>query len=560
MNNMKKIFFILPLFALLFSSCDDILAEESFTEVGKENYVTNSEEAENVLLGIYRHLSTEGLYSYHLSLLFTISTDIAQCEGSGNTSFRVIPTNSHNPSTTEIATTWAELYNAVYDANDFIETVSARMAGWGDSDRLLAEIYLGEARALRALYYFDLVRWYGNVVLMTSTADSRKLATEYVQASPEEVYAFIEADLKYAAEVLPWAQDDTYRANNAYRFSKGAALGLLAKVYVTWAGYPLCDETKWEEAAKAAQRVVESGKHQLNSDYEQVWRNTANGIWDPNESLIEVSFYSPTGLEGSDCVGRIGKWNGVVATAVAGVRGRNAGNWKVTYNFTGQWEKLGDPRCELSIANYRYGYSNSSGTINTDGKLTYFEQQGVTPPAEGEEMDDKHKKAYQLFTPAKWDTEKYVAQANALINNDKSNVNWYILRYSDVLLLYAEALNEWKGPQAEAFEALNIVRRRGFGDNNHDITGLDQEGLRQAIRQERAYELCFEGHRKQDLIRWGVYYSSLLNTAQELFDWYEGANYSVIRYTVEGRHELLPIPQRDLDLMTQCKQNPNWGM
>ena len=147
-----------------------------------------------------------------------------------------------------------------------------------------------------------------------------------------------------------------------------------------------------------------------------------------------------------------------------------------------------------------------------------------------------------------------------MINNDKSNVNWYVLRYSDVLLLYAEALNESKGAVSEAFEALNMVRRRGFGDNNHDITGLDQEALREAIRQERAYELCFEGHRKQDLIRWGVYYTSLKETAQEIFDWYEGGNYSVIRYTVEGRHELLPIPQRDLDLMTKCKQNPNWGL
>ena len=557
---MKKIFLILPLFALLFSSCEEVLSEESFTEVGKENYVTNAEEAENVLLGLYRHLSTEGLYSYHLSLLFTISTDIAQCEGSGNTSFRTIPTNSHNPSTTEIATTWAELYSAIYDANDFIETVSERMKGWDDTNQLLAEIYLAEARSLRALFYFELVRWYGNVVLMTSTADSRKLATEYEQADPVKVYEFIEADLKYASEVLPWAKDDTYRVNNSYRFSKGASLGLLAKVYATWAGYPVRDERKWAEAAKCAQRVVESGKHQLNPNYEKVWENTANGVWDPNESLIEVSFFSPTGLDNGDCVGRIGKWNGVVASAVAGRRGRNAGNWKVTYNFTGEWQQHNDPRYALSIADYRYGYSNSSGTINTDEKITYFEQQGVTPPATPEEMDDKHKKAYQLYTPAKWDTEKYVKAANALINNDKSNVNWYILRYSDVLLLYAEALNESKGAVSEAFEALNMVRRRGFGDNNHDITGLDQEALREAIRQERAYELCFEGHRKQDLIRWGVYYTSLKETAQEIFDWYEGGNYSVIRYTVEGRHELLPIPQRDLDLMTKCKQNPNWGL
>ena len=109
----------------------------------------------------------------------------------------------------------------------------------------VAAIYLGEARALRALFYFELVRWYGNVVLMTSTADSRKKDEDYEQSAAEDVYAYIEEDLKYAAEVLPWAVDDTKRTSNAYRFSKGAALGLLAKVYCTWAGYPVRDESKW---------------------------------------------------------------------------------------------------------------------------------------------------------------------------------------------------------------------------------------------------------------------------------------------------------------------------
>lgn len=551
---MKKYIFLLPLMMLLFASCEDVLKEESFTEVGKDNYVENAEEAETVLLGVYRHLSTEGIYSFHLSLLFTISSDIAQCEGSGNTSFRVIPTNSHNPSTTEMATTWSELYSAIYDANDFIETVSARMGSWSEVDQQLAQLYLAEARSLRALYYFELVRWFGNVVLTTSTADSQKLAPEYVQADPEDVYAFIEADLKAAAEVLPWAGDDTLRADTSFRFSKGAVLGLLAKVYCTWAGYPVQNTEKWAEAAKVAQRVVESGKHRLNPNYEQVWYNTCNGIWEPGESLIEVSFYSPTGLESSDCVGRIGKWNGVVATALEGVRGRNAGNWKVTYNFTGEWEQHNDPRLPLSIADYRYGYSNKNQTIVTDEKISYFETTGSANPSE-----EQKNKQRQLFTPAKWDTEKYVSDANRLVNNDKSNVNWYVLRYAEVLLLYAEALNESEGPSAAAFEAVNMVRRRGFGDNLHNLPlSLSQEELREAIRKERAYELCFEGHRKQDLIRWGIYYQTIRQTAIELANWYDAANYSVARYTIEGRHELMPIPQRDLDLMTGCHQNPGW--
>lgn len=551
---MKKIIFIIPLFALLFASCDDLLKEESFTEVGKENYVNNAAEAQNVLLGIYRYMETEGIYSFNLSLKFTISSDIAQCEGNGNTSFRTIPTNSHTASYPDVQDTWQALYAAIYAANDFIEVVSERMPGWSYSDQQLATVYLGEARALRALFYFELVRWYGNIVLMKTTADSRKDVSEYVQAKPEEVFAFIEEDLRFSIDALPWAIDDNMRANSAYRLSKGSALGLLTKVYCTWAGYPVHDESKWAEAVKVAKRLVESGKHSLNPDYETVWSNTCNGIWDPQESLIEVSFYSPTGLNGDDATGRIGKWNGVSATAVAGIRGRNAANWKVTYNFTREWAQHNDPRMALSIADYCYG-CNKNGIV-TDGYITYFDTTGSSNPDE-----NAKNKQRQLFTPAKWDTEKYVLPANFLINNDKSNVNWYVLRYSDVLLLYAEALNEVEGPVADAFEAVNIVRRRGFGDSNHDIqAGLSREELREVIRKERAYELCFEGHRKQDLIRWGIYYQTIRKTAMELADWYESANYAVYRYTIEGRHELMPIPQRDLDLMPNVKQNPGWGL
>ncbi len=536
----KYLLYTLSVLCLLAGSCSDLLEETSYTETGKENYVNNAKEAESVLQGVYKNLANEHTYSYHLSLLFTISTDIAQCEGSATSSFREIPTNSHNASTAQISQTWQKLYSAIYQANDLIETLSARIDGWGASDRALGTVYLGEARALRALFYFELVRWYGNVVLTTATSESRKRDVEYEQAAPADVYAFIEEDLKYAAEVLPWAVDDNLRSSNAYRFSKGAALGLLTKVYCTWAGYPVRDESKWAEAAKVARRVVESGKHRLIPDYEKVWDNTCTGEWDAGESLIEVSFYSPTGLDSDNTAGRIGKWNGVLAPSIDGVRGRNAANWKVVATFTDEWATHNDPRMALSIADYKYDAASSA-------HVPY-----ITKP-----NDDKPK---QTFTPAKWNTEKYSDLPNYMVNNDKSNINWYILRYSDVLLLFAESLNESGGSIADAVDAVNAVRRRGFGDANHDLSyGLSREELREAIRKERAYELCFEGHRKQDLIRWGIYYDKIRETAQALLDWNEGANYTVRLHTVQGRHELLPIPQRELDMMPKCKQNPGWG-
>lgn len=549
----------------LVASCS--LEETTYTEIEKDKYMTSSAEAENVLLGVYRNLVEEGMYRYNLSLLFTIPSDIARCEGTTTDNYRIVPSNAYTAVQSDVEITWAALYNAVYDANDFIKELSLKVDSFEEDDKAEAAVYMAEARALRALFYFELVRWFGHITLMTDPDESYKHPSEFTQTDPVEVYEFIEKDLLYAIDVLPYASDDNIRSSNSFRFSKGAALGLLTKVYATWAGYPVHDESKWEAAAKTAKILVESGKHHLNegsSDipgFEQLWYNTCNGIWEPGESLIEVSFYAPsvTGTAANDPVGRIGKWNGVAATGIRGVR--NAGNWKVIPPFLAGWKDHDkDLRFRLSFADWRY---TSEGKDPAGRNDLPFED-ALLPDA----ADNLKSSFNNNITPAKWDTEKYVEDANYLIDQNMSNINWYILRYADVLLLYAEALNEWhKAPTSEAYEAVNMVRRRGFGlpvntaSSTADLpTGLSYEDFQQAVRDERSYELAFEGHRRQDLIRWGIYYETVRATAQDMADWSEnGANYYICaRYTQKNKHELLPIPQRDIDLMPFYDQNPGW--
>lgn len=574
---MKKIFYILSAALVFLTSCS--LTEESKVEMEMGKYVRNAAEAEQVLLGVYQSMTAQSLWGYHLSLLFPLGTDLAQVEGTVTSYPREIPTNFHNASTKEIAQTWNTLYNAVYNANSFIETVTSKMQGWSAGDRQLAECYLAEARALRALYYFELVRWFGNIALVTSTAESYMPNDYFVQAPPEEVYAIIEADLKYAADVLPWATDDHIRASNAYRFSKGGALGLLTKVYCTWAGYPLRDQTKWAEAVRAAKPLVESGRHHLLADYRKLWENAGASAWDPAESLIEVSFYWST-KTGSEPVGYIGKWNGVITSQV-GDRGTCQARQRIVYPFALDWQTKKDPRYDCSVAEYRYGYTSSDWTYNgvtyskkngnalfeTDGRVGLREalevvaarKAAISGKTSSVDENAVNKQLAANCTPAKWDIEQY-AKGNPLYSqNYNSTVNWYLLRYSDVLLLYAEALNESQGPTDEAHAALNAVRRRAFGDAKHDLSGLSQEGLRQAIRRERAWELCFEGHRKFDLIRWGVYYDTIMQTAQQVVDWFTDARYIVADYTQRGKHELMPIPQTQKDILPNFKQNPGWG-
>lgn len=570
----KGILYILLLASVFTTGCSDFLKEENKVDIEKEGFLTTPEQAETVLYGIYQTTTADAMYGYYLSFYFSMGTDCEQAEGNTTNNWRILPANAYPTTQSEVQQAWQYLYIGIYRANDFLERISAVYDSFNEEDKNLITVYMAEARALRGLFYFELVRRFGNIPLITTTTMSYMDPREATQEEPAKVYEFIEADLKYAMENLPWATEDNYRVDNSFRLSKGAAMGLLAKVYATWAGWPVKDTSKWELAAKTAGELIMSGKHDLLSEFEQLWVNTCNGSWDPTESLIEISFYSPTYKNSSDPCGRIGKWNGVKTTAIAGERGSCAGNEKVVHNFVLDWREedgvgvgypngtnpdgLVDKRRDLSIANYRYDDSLGDGPILWAAEKT----NGVIDPIKSQESDldpDKRQKEKQNYTPAKWDIEKYV-ETGYLLNNDQSNVNWYILRYADVLLIYAEALNEWKnGPTNEAYSAVNKVRRRAYGvsDTSHDLEiGMNADEFRQAVRKERKYELAFEGHRRLDLVRWDVYYETVMETLKEQNE--ISGNYVVGEYTRKGQHELMPIPQRELDLCKKFKQNPGW--
>lgn len=537
------------------------LKEKSYMEIDKGSYMNDASEAETVLLGIYRDMEADGMYGYYYSLYFTLPTDEAKVEGSSLSNFRNVPSNAYTSTEDEIQIGWQKMYNAIYDANNFIETISSRKESFSEKDLEKAEVYIAEARALRALFYFELVRWYGNVALITSTSQSRQHPSTFVQEEPAKVYGFIVDELHAAEKVLPYSNSDAIRSDNSFRMSKGAVQGLLTKVFATWAGYPLCDSSKWAEAAAVADTLIKSGNHALLGNFRQLWKNSGEGVWDGTESLIEVSFYSQkiTGTTSQDASGRIGKWNGVQA-ATGSIRGlKAAGNWRVVPMFLRDWEGYADDlRWGISFADYKYTADKGKTPL---GSVSF--EEAMKPDAA-----EKDRKAFNTnICPAKWDIEVYVDDANNLANTDFSNVNWYVLRYADVLLLYAEAVNEANnGPTAEAYEAVNMVRRRGYGmdvsaPSSADLPdGLSYDEFRNAVRNERAHELAFEGHRRQDLIRWGIYYETIIKTYMDYAGWHSDApdTYLAGLYTIKGKNELLPIPQRELDLCSQFKQNPGW--
>lgn len=543
------------------------LEDKSFTDVDMAYYMEDAAQAESVLQGVYNQMIKEGTYSLSLSSLFTMPTDQTKPEGVSTIGLRLQGNNAFSTTDLYVQTTWQTLYQAIYYANSFIEALEVKLENFSEGDKKLGELYLAEARALRALFYFELVRWYGNIPLITKTSQSNEDTKSFKQESPVKVYEFIEADLKYAIDVLPYAKDDKVRVNNSYRFSKGGAMGLLVKVYATWAGYPLRDESKWSEAADLAKQLIDSGKHTLLPSFRTLWENAGGSVWNPDESLIEVSFWSPQSTNTSS--GRIGKFNGVMAE-VGSIKGnRNTAFVRVNPTFLAGWKDYEkDQRWALSFADYKYTKKSGKTSIVTasvGGKVQDISFKMAMDNSHPDWTQDwRRYYSYQL-TPAKWDTEKYVPDAYQLEDANRSNVNWYVLRYSDVLLLYAEAVNEMGAPSAEAYQAINMVRRRAFGiDVNTpsaeaDLTGLTQEEFRQAVRDERSYELAFEGHRRQDLVRWGIYAETIEQTYKDLMTWHETAPdyFIAVQFTKKNKHELLPIPQREVDLCGFI-QNEGW--
>ena len=462
------------------------LDEESRTEIDKNRFMKNSLEAETVLLGVYQSLVSDAMYGYHLSILFNLATDCEQVEGSTTENYRIIPSNAFNASQAEIQQTWAALYKAIYNANDFMEILQQRMNDFNETDKQLAYIYIAEARAIRGMCYFELVRRFGNVPLMTNTAMSEQAPSTFVQEKPETIYKFIEEDLLYAIQTLPYAIDDTNRQSNKYRMSKGAALGLLTKVYATWAGYPVKDHTKWAEAAKTAKVLVESQKHDLLNDFKQLWENTCNGVWDPTESLIEISFYSPTASGGaSDPCGRIGKWNGVKTTMLAGERGSCAGNVKVIHPFVLKWrekdltdgevynqETVKDKRLNLSVANYQYSPNKvlyAKGKSDTDKKAL---ENDADSKLKNKEKQKKNKEFFKNcysdsgYIFAKEDGTPYYPSypshelQKVLKKNELPHIRFHDLRHSCASMLILRGWNmkdisEWLG-HADISTTMNI--------------------------------------------------------------------------------------------------------
>ncbi|AFD05269.1 RagB/SusD family nutrient uptake outer membrane protein [Solitalea canadensis] len=389
---------------------------------------------------------------------------------------------------------WVGHYNVINNCNIVLNQISTdENKEVASAVKLQAE---AEARFLRGYAYFMMVRLFGRVPIIDKVSSGGS-ANNIQQSEPAAIYALIESDLQFAAANLPFSWDAKFIG----RATRGAANGLLAKVYLT--------QKKWAPAMNTAEIVINSNQYDLSTPYDKIFSESGENS---RESVFEIqATANPTNPT----------IYGVQYANVQGVRG--TGSWDLGWGFNVPSTNLeaayeaNDPRKERTI-------------LYSGGTSVYGEQvpSGLPNPR-------YNHKVYS--NPS----------IRAAIGN---RFGWWmnvrVLRFADVVLMYAEAANEL-GKTTEALEKLEMVRARARNGNNGilpQVTTTDQMELRTAIRQERRVELGMEHDRFFDLVRWGIAASTLQAA---------GKNFN------NNRDNLLPIPQTQIDISKGVlTQNPGY--
>ncbi|TRX66427.1 RagB/SusD family nutrient uptake outer membrane protein [Carboxylicivirga sp. M1479] len=542
MQNIKSsyIALLIVVLAAFNSSCEDALREEPRSFYSSNTFFESIEQANMAVIGVYDLLGTTNLYGQVVSTIFPCDTDISQIRGTGDDgSKRTVGHYTFHPSIAMFERAWRDYYFVIERANYAIDGISKMkmLTNGTEEEKRALEQHIGEAKFLRALVYFDLVRMWGDVPFKTAPTSANEDLNQ-TRTNRLVIYDQIISDLEYAKAKLPWASEKALDE----RVSQGAARGYLVRVLMGRAGYSLQLDGNitrpddyldyFKRAALEADTIIKSNEHLLNIDYEQVFRNYAQGTIEPMESMFEIAF-SPMGINAEN--------GGFISTYIGPKTSAESSYGRANAFINAMWAfydsySLDDARRQVAIADYE---------VKADDTRKYYTK-----------SSDKKK----IF-PGKWRRE-WNASAPEYTND--TDVNWVLLRYSDVLLMYAEAINECRNDlpgelaMSDAFEAIRLVRQRVDLDPWDSST--TQNDFRDNIIKERAWELCYEGWRKWDLIRWNIMDEKIQEAAAAAIDVHSKYPYPAAENFVDGKHQLYPIPQREMDVNTGLgQQNPGYG-
>ncbi len=487
MKGLKKYFVLV----FLFSSCSDVLTEQPFTFLSPDKLQTN-EGAEALLKAAYGSLQHSNYYQNVFVDQILFKSDYILSRGSKYPAsmYNLDPVN-----TASVASVWQTIYSGINMTNVVITSFPNL-----DLDKNLLNRWIAEAKVLRALHYFNLVRCFGGVPLRLAPVDNLNNAS-IARSSEADVYKQIVTDLREAigSNLLP----ETIPVSSKGRVSKYAAKILLADVLLTTEQYA--------EAAKEALEIINSAKYSLEPDM--------------------TKLFSPE--DGATHSGEI---------------------WSVPFSRT------------LPLGNYFVNDMNAP--LPGYSNIGWYVVIGVLKSPVLAAWDDKDKrKQLALYStdPTTAEGKSLSAAVPMLFKKfiDKNNTgayghgnDWPLYRFEDALLIYAEAqCMADKSPNAQAYESINKVRRRGYGLSiqtpapSVDLSSLSMNAFREAVWEERSHEFVIEGKRWFDLRRMGktIAKQKITQAGKSEFwgeeDWY------------------WPIPRQEIDnndLISDADQNPGY--
>lgn len=461
-------------------SCDDFLTLEPENQMNELGFYKTQSDFETALVGLY-----SGLQNYGKNLIWIneLGTDNAvfQLSNAENT-VTAFEYMDLTPTNGYVGSYWSNAYGMISRANSILNKIDKV-----DFDESAKNAIKGECKFIRALSYFQLVRLFGPVSIteIEFTSPNQIAGYDFSRKPVKQVYEFILADLTDAEMMLP----STIPSNKG-KVSVGAVKALMGKVYLTLHDY--------EKASRKLKEVIDLNAYSLVDDYAALF---SEGNDDTSESILEIEYASGNLGEGQNFAFHY--YPNVMNMAVFPSNLLGGGRCVPGESLFNTFEE-GDLRKETMFGDQ---------LPMVDGTTTHY-----------------------LFC------RKFADYKATTL--DDAGVNFTLMRYADVFLMYAEALNE-QGQTTAAIEYLNAVRIRA---GLKGLIGLSQSELRLALEKERRYELAFEGHRWFDLVR--------TNRATTVLN----ADYAArgLAFRVEDYELLLPIPQGELDINPDLGQNDGY--
>ena len=487
----------------LFNSCKDFLVEKPVDRYVVSNVYTDESGAIASVTSVYNRLYS--LYERLMYLVFDLPVDDEKNgQGMPNQYLQNLEYMRYTPNNTFVRNLWRDSYQAIFRANNALEQIPNI-----EMDETLKTRLMNEAKFLRALFYFNLVRAFGDVPLPLGTSIDETVTG---RISKSEVYNQIISDLT-DAKALP----KSYTGSDVGRATSGAASVLLGYVYVTM--------ENWSAAVTELGAVVNNESSYGYGLWDDLKDNYREATENGKECVFNVQFAEPPSNGNGDMALSGPKYTlqpeyGIIA--IPGINGCNEADIPCMELYS-QYDDE-DQR--------KYIIFSTEFVSPTNGK-TYYTQIPV----------------YHSH----WQDGQTVA--------GNSNCNTFVLRYADALLLYAEALNESGDPE-NAYIHLQRVRSRAYKNDPKGILdgAKTQENVRAWVRQERWQELAHEGKRWFDLVRWGILKERMTEHANNevALGGYESYKKMEIVANYKDAMTLMPIPQEELDGNQLLEQNPGW--